>query len=192
MNPSPLENVNIILSIASIIVSALVSFIVASVRMGVYKNKVDTNCSDISDIKRESKEVRDKVIACETSLKEREPLTRRKSPVSLTDRGTKVLNESAGAKFIDSIYEELKRKVEEKNPKTSYDVQEISKKIISSLGNDERLNPMKEYLFKEGLALPDLFEVLGIYLRDKILKEKNWNADDIDRFDPGIISNPKK
>ena len=43
---------------------------------------------------------------------------------------------------------------------------------------------MKEYLYKEGLEWDDLAIVLGIYLRDKVLISKNWNSEDIDKYDP--------
>lgn len=179
-----LMDTSIIVSIAGVLVSALISFIVANIRIGEYKNKVDTHASDIRDLKDEHKEVRDKVIACETSLKEREPLGRRKSPVALTDRGNKVLLESGGKDFIDESFAELNGMVDAMNPRTSYDVQEDSKKVIEALTSDVRINPLKEYLFKEGMELEDIVFVLGIYLRDKILESKKWNMDDIDIHDP--------
>ena len=169
---------------AGVIISALVSFLIASSRIGEYKNKVDTAVSDITDLKKELKEVRDKAVACETSLKEREPLTRKRSPIALTDRGSKVLNESGGKKFIEDNYEELKNNVDEKKPETSYDIQEISRNVIEEMKNDQRLNSLKEYLFKEGMELDDIVEVLGIYLRDKILNDKKLSVKDIDNYDP--------
>lgn len=178
-----MNTVPIVISIAGVVVSALVSFIIASVKIGEYKNKVDTACENISDIKKENRETRDKVIACETSLKEREPLMKRKSPVSLTDRGNIVLNESGGKSFIDSIYEELKKQVEDKNPKTSYDIQEYSKEVVDGLKGDIRINNIKEYLFKEGMELEEIISVLGIYLRDLILKEKHIEVSDIDNHE---------
>lgn len=175
---------SIIVSIAGVVVSALISLIISSMKIGAYKNKVDTNCTDIGDIKREQKEVRDKVIACETSLKEREPLTRKKSPVTLTSRGERVLNDSGGKKFVDDNYPELKTKVESKSPSTSYDIQETSKQVIEELKEDTRINPIKEYLFKEGMDISEILNVLGIYLRDKFLKDKGVAVADIDQHDP--------
>ncbi len=180
----PIDQSSLIINILTLLLSAGLSAWIASVRIGEYKNKVDNNCTDISDLKKEGKEVRDKVIACETSLKEREPLGRRKSPVALTDRGTKVLNESGGKDFVDANFTELSSKVEAKEPKTSYDVQEAAKQVIDEVREDDRMNPLKEYLFKEGLEIGDLVFVLGTYLRDKILESKKWAMEDIDKYDP--------
>jgi len=174
----------IIISIAGIVISILASFIVATLKIGEYKNKVDQAIRDIGEIRKEEREIRDKVIACETSLKEREPLTKRKSPVTLSDRGNHVLTESKGKDFVDSNYEELKLAVEKTNPQTSYDIQESSRQIMDNLRDDARINPIKEYLFKEGMELEDIIVVLGIYLRDKILKEKGIEAKDIDKYIP--------
>ena len=89
------------------------------------KNKVNNLEKFSEKAEKGLQEVRDKVIACETSLKEREPLTKRKSPVSLTERGDKILLESGGKKFVDDNFNELKDKVEQQNPSTFYDVKGI-------------------------------------------------------------------
>lgn len=177
-------DVSVYISIAGVVVSALVSFIVASMQIGEYKNKVDNNCTDITEIKREQKEVRDKVIACETSLKEREPYTKRKSPISLTDRGQAFLSDSGGQKYIDEHLDKLFEDVEEKKPKTAYDVQEFSREVVQLKSEEDEFNPLKEFLFKEGLDKDDLVVVMGIYLRDLILEKKNWNVADIDKQNP--------
>lgn len=174
--------ISIIITVAGIIISGLISFLIASVRIGVYKNKVDTAVKDIDDGRKETKEIRDKVIACETSLKEREPLTRKKSPVILTDRGNKILIDSKGKDFVDKNYAELKKKVEEKGTQTSYDIQESSRTVINDLQNDARMNEIKDYLFKEGMEIDNIVEVLGIYLRDLILKERGIDVSDIDKY----------
>jgi hypothetical protein len=179
-----MDSATIVIDLAGVLLSGIVSFLVASMWLGAYKNKVDNNCEDIDEIRDEIREIRDKVIASETLLKEREPLTKRRSPVDLTDRGTRILRDSGGRKFVDDNYPELKQAVERHNPATSYDIQEWSRKVIDELKQDSRLNPLKEYLFKEGLEISAAVEVLGIYLRNKILAEKGIKIDDIDNHEP--------
>ncbi len=175
--------------IANLVVSAVVGFVAASFRIGQYKNKVDVLENTVghdehSGLRRTVGEVKDKVIACHTILEERGPLTRKKSPVALTDRGISFLNDSGGKKFVDDNFQELLKSVEEENPKTAYDIQEKSKDVIKSFEEDPRLNPLKEFLFKDGSTLADLIEVMGVYLRDRVLKEKNINVEDIDKDSP--------
>ena len=166
---------------ANVFIPLGVSVIAAIGTFLVYKSKVDRVEKDLKEVEIEIKGIRDKVVACETSLKEREPLTRKKSPVTLTDRGNKILAESGGKKFVDDNYAELKKNVEDINPQTSYDIQEISHTIIERLKDDARINGIKDYLFKEGMQLSEIVDVLGIYLRDKILEERGIAVEDIDK-----------
>jgi len=183
-----LDTTTIIVFISNLALSALVGFITASFRIGEYKNKVDNlettlGKDEHAGLRKTVGDLNSKVVACETSLKEREPLARRKSPISLTDRGNVLLNQSGGKQFVDENYDDLRKKVDEMNPTTSYDIQEDSKKIVNELEKDDRINPLKDYLFKDGSSLDDLFFVMGIYLRNKILKDKGWNLDEIDLYE---------
>jgi len=162
---------NLFVQYANVIIPLAVSLITGIATFFVYREKVNHLEKEVEKLRTEMKEIRDKAIACETSLKEREPLTKRKSPVVLTDRGNKVLTDSKGNEFIDTNYTELKKAVEATNPQNSYDIQEASRKVVEGLKDDQRINQVKEYLFKEGMEFNEIVEVLGIYLRDKILKE---------------------
>ena len=172
--------IGITVPVASFIISLVTALLVVSHKLGEYKGKVDRACSDIEKLEGEQKGIRDKVVECATSLKERESLTKRKSPISLSERGVAFLNNSGGEKFVNDNFEELFRKVEERTPQTAYDVQEYAKVVVEELREDERINIFKEFLFKDGSTLDDLFTVMSIYLRDKILEKKTWNVEDID------------
>jgi len=176
--------VSIVIGGLSLAINTLVVLLVVSNRLGKYTNKVDTNCADIIEIKKNNTEVRDKVVACETTLFKK-VLVKGRSPINLTEQGETVLEESGGKAFVDDNYPELKKQVEDKDPKTSYDIQEYSKHIIESMKNDRRLDEFKEYLFKKGMDLEDTVEVLGLYLRNRILKEKNISIGDIDSHNDG-------
>lgn len=171
--------ISLIIAGASFVINVLLTLIIASNRIGEYKNKVDTACTDITDLKKEKIEIRDKVIACETALFKK-VLTRRTSPVNLTEAGDKVLIDSKGKDFVDNNYQDLKQRVDGKKPQTSFDIQEASREVIEGLKKDFRMNEIKDYLFREGMELNDMVEVLGIYLRNKILEEKGVNISDID------------
>jgi hypothetical protein len=50
--------------------------------------------------------------------------------------------------------------------------------------DSDDFNIFKDYLFKEGLSIDDIVEVLSIYLRDKILELKHLQAEDVDKSSP--------
>lgn len=170
----------------ALFVGGFSGFITSLIKVGKYTNKVDTLENDVRDLKREVREIRDKVIACETSLKEREPLTKRESPISLTDKGNKTLKDSGAEKFIDDNFDSLFKKIEGKHPKAAYDIQEISKNVLEDMQNDDLFNDLKEYAFKEGREIEDIILVAGIHLRDKVLMKKGLNIKDIDKDDPNV------
>ncbi len=180
----PPESTNYLAQYSNVFIPLGVSIVTGIISFFVYKSKVDRLEQDVKEIRLDCREVRDKVIKCETALDYKEPLTKRKSPVTLTDRGNRILIESGGQSFVDKNYEELKQKIEKEKPATSYDIQETAKQVIDEIKDDTRINPIKEYLFKEGMEIGDIIVVLGIYLRDKILKERGVTVDDIDKYDP--------
>ena len=154
----------------SIVTSGITAFAVVAFKMGRYSEKIDQleKCN----------------LNTRLSTLEGKQLTRRNSPVNLTAYGNAVLNNSGGKDFIDNNYPEIKKRVEAENTQTSYDIQEASRKAVEDLQNDVRINNIKDFLFKEGMEWADIVEVLGIYLRDKILKEKGIDPKDIDIHDP--------
>lgn len=169
----------------NVVVSGVAGTVAASRFIGEYKNKVDNlettlGKDEHGGLRKTVGDVRDRIIACEAVVNERGPLTKKKSPVSLTDRGISFLQHSGGEKFVDDNFNELLESVNKLNPSTAYDVQEDAKKVVEALKDDARLDPLKEFLFKDGSTLEELFTVMSIHLRDKILKHKNLNVSDID------------
>lgn len=175
---------NVFSTYADVFIPLAVSLVTGIATFFVLREKVSRLEKDVKEVRDEVKEIRDKAIACETSLKEREPLKKSKSPVSLTDRGQRVLKDSTSQIFVDDNYAELKSLVEAKGPQTAYDIQELSHNVALGLRTDARINPIKDYAFKEGLGLDEILDILGIYLRDKILSERGINTNDIDKHDP--------
>lgn len=141
----------------SVVVSALTALAIIALKMGRYAEKIDQleKCN----------------LNTRLSTLEGKQLTRRSSPVDLTEYGTTVLNNSGGKAFVDTNYAELKRKVEAIDPQTSYDIQEASRRVVGEMQEDARLNAVKEFLFKEGMEWNDIAEVLGLYLRNLILTD---------------------
>lgn len=179
-----LDIVTVIIFAVNVLLSAIVGYGAAAFKIGEYKNKVDTLETTVgkdehAGLRKTVGEIRDKVVSCETSLKEREPLTKKKSPISLSDRGADFLIKSGGKKFVDDNFNEFLKKVEGLSPQNAYDVQEFSRKVVEELKDSDRLNKIKEFLFKDGSTLDDVFTVMSIYLRDKVLKYKVWYVADI-------------
>jgi hypothetical protein len=78
--------------------------------------------------------------------------------------------------------------VEEKSPKNAYDIQVASIRVASEqfpgVLNDIELLNAKEYAYSKGLRLEDLSSVLGVLLRNAILKSKGISVSEVDEHSP--------
>lgn len=180
---------SIIISICGVLVSALVAFITSNIRIGEYKNKVDTLCNDIIDLKKESRENSGKLVECSTKIDERtrsyaSTLTKRESPVSLTPVGKDLLSQSGSDKFVLDNQSDLVEKIKAKSPKSAFDVQVFSRQVVEEIQNEERFKPLKDFAYNEGYDLEPIFIVMGLYLRDIALPLLNYKLEEVDKYDP--------
>lgn len=92
------------------------------------------------------------------------------SPISLTDYGKKLLEESGFYPIFNQNRDKLIQIVKDKNPKTKYDAQEFSREMILSLKDDPMFAPLKQYAFKEGASFEQILRAGAIPLRDAVIE----------------------
>ncbi len=167
----------------NLIISGFVGFIGAWVKLSTLQVKITTLEKDVDTIKTQNIEIIQKLAYLQGGLERDREHTREyvksQSPLALTDQGKAILLDSKGKDFIDNKKSLLIDEIKSKSPKTAYDVQEISKKIIENHSNDDDFNSIKDFVFFKGERLENLIEVMGIYLRDIALKELGFNISDI-------------
>ena len=85
-------------------------------------------------------------------------------------------------------FSKLSGLAEEKSPKNAYDIQVESMRVASEqfpgVLNDIELLNAKEYVYSKGLRLEDLSSVLGVLLRNEILKSKGISVSEVDEYSP--------
>lgn len=97
-----------------------------------------------------------------------------KSPLSLTDLGNELLEES-GLKTIleeEDVQQHLLQMLEEKNPETRYDAQEMARSLMDSLTKYEKFKHIKEYAFDHGKDFQQILRAGSIPLRDLYIEKK--------------------
>ena len=103
--------------------------------------------------------------------------TETKSPVQLTDLGEKLLNESGAKKAVDDNFDELEKKINEKNFKNAYDVQSYISRLVVKIDKRDFMIPVKNFVYKNPnygnveLELVDVQRTMLVYLRDKYLEK---------------------
>lgn len=161
------ETIAIIFS--SGIISLLTTLLINLFLLGSYKNKVDRAERDIQDLNRLAREVseikggldRDRVHS---------GLVKKKSPLTITDKGFQALSESGALEYISANKTKWIQTIEDQNPKTPYDIQELSKVLIEKQKNTDDFIPIKNYVYAQGIPLEDMIITMTVYLRDLILK----------------------
>jgi hypothetical protein len=112
------------------------------------------------------------------------PLVKSFSPILLTRVGMEA-SESIGFELLlKREFSKLANLVEEMSPKNAYDIQVASMRVSSEqflkVLNVTELLSAKEYAYSKGLRLEDLSSVLGVLLRNEILKNKGISVAKVD------------
>jgi hypothetical protein len=110
------------------------------------------------------------------------PLSGKISPRALTEAGKGLLEMSYGQVIIDSNLDFFINKIKELNPKTAYDVEELSMRVLISNTGESIFNCIKDFIYyapgeieiagyKIKIELNAVILVMSLYLRDKYLKK---------------------
>ncbi len=176
-----MDMLSTIISGGSLLFSAISLFFV----LGIYKQKIDTfgesvksNTNDIKDLSiRLSNNIKDlstRLSKLEGGVeKDRvkyDGFLQIKSPLSITEKGMKLLEESGGKEYIDNNAMLLIEDIRNKIPKSLYDVQVFSKEVVESHSGDDEFIKIKDYVYNNGLVLDSVIMTLAVYLRDKAFK----------------------
>ena len=108
-----------------------------------------------------------------------------KSPVELSDLAREVLEKSSAKSFVDNDIDFLTLKIDERNPKSSLDIQQLAISVIFELVDTEAFSKIKDFIYQnpkykgENIGLLTMINIIALYLRDKYfekhpgLKENN-------------------
>lgn len=165
--------------VSSGLVSVAVTLCTILIAFGKYKEKIDTHGTNIEKHDNKINTLSDRVSRLEGGIDRDREYIDRKSPLSLTEKGKALLLDCGGKDFIDNNKKNLIEAINLHHPKTAYDVQELSRQVITEQSNDDNFNAIKNFTYMEGLALETVINVLGIYLRDIALDELKFNITDI-------------
>lgn len=165
--------------VVPIVLTLGVNAIVYLLAIGQYKNKVDDLVEYKKDSTKDLKKISDRLSRLQGGI-DRD----REYNLSLTEKGKALLLDSKGQDLVDENIDKLAKEVDDMRPKTPYDVQEYAKQVLLNNQNEDWFLPLKDFLYREGLPLETLINVLGIYFRDKLLARKHWDIKDIDKYDP--------
>ena len=101
------------------------------------------------------------------------PLTQGTSPLTLTERGKKLLHESGGKAYLDKYFDTFYNYFNELND--NWYIQDKAFELIQSKRHDKddkSFDIIRNYLYNKGYKFDEIVEVMGIELRDRVLNKK--------------------
>lgn len=99
------------------------------------------------------------------------------SPVELTDLAKEILEKSGAKEFVDCSLELLRKKIDEKNPQGSLDIQNAATLVIFDLVDAENFKNVKKFIYENpkykeyDLNVPIIINIAALYLRDKYFEK---------------------
>ncbi|MGC1176960.1 MAG: hypothetical protein WA843_02720 [Candidatus Saccharimonadales bacterium] len=157
--------------------SVLGAFIYIGIKLHTLE-KLENDVENI--IKPDLKDVRERFATLEGKAAN---LFVQNSPISLTNKGKNILEESGLKEYIDRDKALLHSGCgKERKMETPYDVQQSAFDFFDEheFPNDID-NKLKTYAFNEGLSMDSVRRIGAIYFRDICLSEKGFEAADLDK-----------
>jgi hypothetical protein len=179
---------NELIGIIGVIITMVIGFITFAVQFGGLKkavggleSKFEFMCEDFRDLRKSVSDINERLGRVEGNVRSLgenvsmlmgQRIAFSNSPRVLSPAGTDLLDKITGKKIVDQNYTELKDKVKELGDDSRFDIQTSSIEATQWLYKQGKLDGVEEVLFKTGKTNNELYEALGLYLRDKIFEDR--------------------
>ena len=97
-------------------------------------------------------------------------LAQGQSPLSLTQSGTELLEQSGAKDYLEKHFTKLYDSFDDTDK--GYEIQERAREIIEDQRKEKDFDAIKEYLYNAGRPMEHIIFVMSIELRDMVLAEK--------------------
>lgn len=135
------------------------------------------------------KDVLSKVQATADLLYQSHLLTvQRQSPISLTPLGEEIVRMVSVDAKLNEHWDAIRNQIGQGNPQNPYDIQTVSLSIardcFDRIFTQTEQNEIKNFAYSRGLNLLEVYPVIGVKIRDKILQERGLTVDAVDQHAP--------
>ena len=163
--------VSVALSVTGAIFASLLT-------MGKYKEKIDRLEKDVEKSSNRLEVLRsdvDKMLAAVSSLEKNvdklSGYSQSHSPIRLTEKGQKAIDDSGFSQVFDNIKDDLLKSLEKENPRSQYDVQEKARMMLGSMTDDKRFRSVEKWAYDNGEDFAQILRAGAIPLRDYYFKK---------------------
>jgi len=99
------------------------------------------------------------------------------NPAFFSTFAKEVLTESGAKNFIDNSFAFLSSKIEERNPKSTLDIQQLAISVVFDLVDTEAFSKVKDFVYnnpkykEQGIDMPIIINIAALYFRDEYFKK---------------------
>ena len=168
-----------------------------SVEHGEFNKRMEKTESNINDIRMDIAEMKGSLRFVIDLVGKNDPLARKKSPLSLTEDGEKMVEKHGLDIIVDSNWDKINAVLKNLPTNNPYDIQQFcfekafaDTTFIKSLVffSEKDIDKLKIISFKTGLSLFSITRLMGIVIRDRYFAENKINIEEVDVYDPWVTS----
>ncbi|MDO4987245.1 MAG: hypothetical protein Q4E46_02965 [Candidatus Saccharibacteria bacterium] len=159
--------------IVSIIISVAAAIATSFLTLGKYKEKVDQlekrgekDGNKINDVEKAVVELKTMISSLEKNIDRIDGVAQSHSPLSLTEKGKKLIKDSGLLDIFDKIKDDLVKDLEKEKPISQYDTQEKARMLMTSLYSDRRFTSVEKWAYENGRDFAQILRAGSIPLRD--------------------------
>ena len=110
------------------------------------------------------------------------------SPLNLTALGREISDALKIPEKVTSHWDAIGSEITKKNPQNPYDIQSVAMTIarncFDSIFSEAERAEVKTYAFNRGMNLLEIYPIIGIEIRNRVLKERGYELAEVDKHDP--------
>lgn len=166
-------DMNLLIGIITLVLSISASVATSFLTLGKYKEKVDQlekkhdKISDKVDaLRSDTDKMISSVVSLEKSIDKLTDIAQAHSPITLTKKGEKLVEDSGFNKIFEEAKESLVKDLHKMQPHSQYDVQEKARILLRDMTTDKRFAPVETWAYNNGEDFPQILRAGSIKLRD--------------------------
>ena len=169
---------------------------VASIRLDIarhetFNDRIGKTESNIDQIKTGIAEIKGSIHFISETINKNEPVSKRKSPVSLSDLGEQIASDYNIATIVDRNWHTISSAIKGLGTKNPYDIQEFSRDTAFSdsirsksatFFTESDIDRLRVIAYKSGENIYSISFIAGILIRDRYFAENGIDVDEVDEY----------
>ena len=158
-------------------------------KYGLFDERMAKTESNIDEIRKDIAYIKG---SFEATVGIKDVLTKKKSPITLTEIGKQIADSNNLNAMVDSNWSKISIALNGLKTNNPYDIQEfcIETAFVESnkfFSNDD-ISRLKLISYKSGVSLFSITRLMGVLIRDRYFNENGIDVGEVDQYDPNSVN----